>query len=505
MELLKFPSLASTSTLAMQLTKNSEHPLPFAVWALEQTKGRGRHGHSWLSPRGGLYLSLGLPTVGLEPLRAAGIVAEVLDECLHVRVSIKWPNDLLVNGKKVGGILCEGSLQGSDWGPTIVGIGLNIQALDGASSSAFDYQPTSLAAASLFPVDLESLVKALTEAFAGRWNSRDEGAVRRVFEKYGLATGHLFSTEAGSWLRSHGISPSGGATFIPASGPAVVSEVHSISKAPRWNGQAPGTLPQLVCDVGNTAIKCAVFADERLVGVERCLEGELHNGFFERLWTLAGSALPAGKLPRGLPIFVASVDPVAEREFSQRALEQSFFPVLMGKQPRRIWGAHYNRNELGLDRLAAMEGLAGRLLGRPRSGTANHLIVSAGTALTFDVMSGQGEHFGGLICPGLGTSLDSLANVTGLLPRLSVDDWLPLGAFTGRLPGNTNEAMFGGLTATLQGLLISINSMCNSAVPGGAPQEIWVTGGHGKAVREMLGGELIPALTLEGLRILAFG
>ena len=98
-----------------------------AVLALEQSRGRGRLGRVWASPPGGLYLSVVLrpafsparwPLIGVACSLGAAAAAEA-----HARapVRLKWPNDLLLDGGKVGGILVEA---GGD--AAVCGIGLNV-------------------------------------------------------------------------------------------------------------------------------------------------------------------------------------------------------------------------------------------------------------------------------------------------------------------------------------------------------------------------------------------
>jgi BirA family biotin operon repressor/biotin-[acetyl-CoA-carboxylase] ligase len=100
-----------------------------SVLADSQTGGRGREGRTWVSPPGGLYLSVLLRPestgVGLLPLAAGVVVSEVAQE--HgVEAELKWPNDALVRGRKLAGILTEASSGsgGVDW--VVVGIGINV-------------------------------------------------------------------------------------------------------------------------------------------------------------------------------------------------------------------------------------------------------------------------------------------------------------------------------------------------------------------------------------------
>lgn len=103
-----------------------------AVVAAEQLEGRGSRGRSWHSPLGGLWLSLLFrpPAVGaieVMSLRAGLTVAEALDSLVSHPLQLKWPNDLMLGGRKVGGVLCEARWQGETLGWIAVGIGMNIR------------------------------------------------------------------------------------------------------------------------------------------------------------------------------------------------------------------------------------------------------------------------------------------------------------------------------------------------------------------------------------------
>jgi BirA family biotin operon repressor/biotin-[acetyl-CoA-carboxylase] ligase len=115
------------------------------VHADEQTAGRGRLAHTWFSPPGNLYLSVllrtGEPAARTAELSflAAIAVADTVEALLprQIRAMLKWPNDVLINGGKIAGILLE---QVDD--ATIVGIGLNV--LEAPSNAA--YKTTTIVA-----------------------------------------------------------------------------------------------------------------------------------------------------------------------------------------------------------------------------------------------------------------------------------------------------------------------------------------------------------------------
>ena len=122
----------STNDLASARARDGE-PGGLVIRAISQTKGRGRRGRSWFSPPGsGLYFSALLrPGRGVESsarltLLLGVAAAEGLTEATGLRVGLKWPNDLRVRGKKIGGILCE-YLEPPNQPPAVVaGLGVNL-------------------------------------------------------------------------------------------------------------------------------------------------------------------------------------------------------------------------------------------------------------------------------------------------------------------------------------------------------------------------------------------
>jgi len=107
-------------------------PAGTAVVARSQTAGRGSRGRSWTSPSGGLWLSvLSRPAIaGLElvSLRTGLAVAEALGRMgVGDRIRVKWPNDLMLDERKLGGILCEARWQGAALAWIVIGLGLNVE------------------------------------------------------------------------------------------------------------------------------------------------------------------------------------------------------------------------------------------------------------------------------------------------------------------------------------------------------------------------------------------
>ncbi len=128
-----FPAVDSTNLTARRLAEEGA-PSFATIIAEEQSKGRGRLGRNWFSPPcGGLWFSLILRPSRLKPdqappvtLATAAVLAEHFSKIYALPVKVKWPNDLLINSKKFGGILTELKSYGSHLEYLIVGIGLNI-------------------------------------------------------------------------------------------------------------------------------------------------------------------------------------------------------------------------------------------------------------------------------------------------------------------------------------------------------------------------------------------
>ena len=112
----QFDTLESTNATALSC------PPGTVVMAETQTAGRGRYGRTWQSPKGNLYMSLVLPDLGKNNAYIAFLTAvAVADSLPGFNVALKWPNDVLLSGRKLAGILIE---KGQD--KLVVGIGVNV-------------------------------------------------------------------------------------------------------------------------------------------------------------------------------------------------------------------------------------------------------------------------------------------------------------------------------------------------------------------------------------------
>ncbi|AFM26328.1 biotin--[acetyl-CoA-carboxylase] ligase [Desulfomonile tiedjei] len=130
--LIIYESLGSTQDIARELARQGDSE-GTAILALKQTSGRGRLGRTWVSPPGkNLALSVILKP-HIEPQHASLLgmaasiaTAETVESYGIARAELKWPNDVLVNGRKIAGILSEAAVTSNRLEYVIVGLGLNV-------------------------------------------------------------------------------------------------------------------------------------------------------------------------------------------------------------------------------------------------------------------------------------------------------------------------------------------------------------------------------------------
>ena len=130
-EIFRFPSVSSTNDVAISLIKK-EKKNSGCVYAETQTKGRGTHGKKWISNKGNLFISIffhlkeNYPPFNEFSVISPLIVSETIKHfCKDKTVSLKFPNDVFLNGKKICGILQE-TITFNKQKFLIIGIGMNV-------------------------------------------------------------------------------------------------------------------------------------------------------------------------------------------------------------------------------------------------------------------------------------------------------------------------------------------------------------------------------------------
>lgn len=203
-QLIALDSVGSTNDEAKRLANEGAEDGTL-VWAREQTEGRGRHGRRWDSPAGNLYLSLIVrpdcpPAEALQLGFAAAValgaaLAGIVPPMTELRY--KWPNDVLLNGRKVAGILMESSIKGGgslDW--LVLGLGLNIA--DHPRESRFP--ATSLKAEGVDPISVEDALELFCRHFllwVSRWLEDGFDPVLKAWMGYAYALGEKIEVRLG--------------------------------------------------------------------------------------------------------------------------------------------------------------------------------------------------------------------------------------------------------------------------------------------------------------------
>lgn len=178
--------VASTMDLA-RAEAESGAPEGTLILADEQRQGRGRRGRAWASPPGGLWASLVLKPQ--TPQRHAGCLsvlvavglAQGLRERFGLPVTVKWPNDLLIQRRKLGGTLIEVTSQSDRLGWLIVGVGLNVNnpVPDDARLTA-----TSLSREVGHDVAVTDVASATIEGIASAYGTFEREGFRPIQERW---------------------------------------------------------------------------------------------------------------------------------------------------------------------------------------------------------------------------------------------------------------------------------------------------------------------------------
>ena len=173
-KVMKFKTVYSTNDTAINLIKNKRKKVG-CVCAKKQTNGRGTHGKKWISKVGNLFLSIFFPLKKKYPpfsefsIINPVIMSKVIKKFCHNKtVSLKWPNDVLVNGKKICGILQEVVIS-KNIKYLIIGIGINtklspkIKNKYKATSIYFEtgHKPTNIKITNLITSQYEKFFKNL--------------------------------------------------------------------------------------------------------------------------------------------------------------------------------------------------------------------------------------------------------------------------------------------------------------------------------------------------------
>ncbi|OSZ79513.1 biotin--[acetyl-CoA-carboxylase] ligase [Chitinophagaceae bacterium IBVUCB1] len=204
--IIELDTIDSTNNYAMRLIDADTAQAGLTITAREQTDGKGQRGRVWQdSPGESLLMSIvAVPLHGLDRqflfnVAATLGIAEVLQKlCENCDIRIKWPNDIIVNDKKAGGVLIENVIRGSHWAYSIIGLGLNVW--QEAMPAGLPYA-TSLRMASGKGYDLKMLVDMLRTQILQHIYYADDTTMMQQYNQYLYRKGQVqrFEEDGQEW------------------------------------------------------------------------------------------------------------------------------------------------------------------------------------------------------------------------------------------------------------------------------------------------------------------
>lgn len=184
-----FQKLSSTNTVAKEQAEKGWKEGTVII-AEAQEQGRGRLNRLWLSPKGGVWLSIILrPKIAAEEapkitLITSVAVARTLHRLYGLKAEIKWPNDVLIGSKKVCGILTEASTSGKNVSVIVIGIGINANFTLEALPDTLRNAATTLKEVLRKNVDREKLICALLKEFEECYELFRERKFKALLEEW---------------------------------------------------------------------------------------------------------------------------------------------------------------------------------------------------------------------------------------------------------------------------------------------------------------------------------
>jgi BirA family biotin operon repressor/biotin-[acetyl-CoA-carboxylase] ligase len=229
-QVIRLETCGSTNVAAKDLARSGAAEGTVVV-AVEQTAGRGTKGRTWHSSRGrGLYATVLLRPASRCPLSllplAAGIAAcEAVERAAGLEVKLRWPNDLVWGGRKLGGILCESAFSGPEVDYSVIGLGLNLLHRPADFPEEIRESSVSVREAAGMEIAPEEILGFFLAEVEIRYSAVNEGRADRVLEAFadhsalGLGDPVAVLTDGGVIEgRYYGVGPDGSLRVVTRDG-----------------------------------------------------------------------------------------------------------------------------------------------------------------------------------------------------------------------------------------------------------------------------------------------
>jgi len=184
-----FSEVTSTNDLAKEMASIGTKEGTVII-AETQTRGKGRLGREWASPKGGIWLStilrpkLSAKNVPKLTLMTSLAVAKTISQLLNLKTEVKWPNDVLINAKKVCGILTEANTKGDVTNFVVVGIGINANIEPHSLPKEVRENATSLKHELKREINREQFLRVLLEKMEHYYAMLTEGKFNPILEEW---------------------------------------------------------------------------------------------------------------------------------------------------------------------------------------------------------------------------------------------------------------------------------------------------------------------------------
>lgn len=225
--ILILDSVDSTNNYAMAMVQNTTENGVDAVFAMEQTEGKGRRGRQWQSHKGeNIILSIPLQMQWLPVSRQFELSVAVALGCRDLfsdfipgKVFIKWPNDIFINDTKAGGVLIENVIKGTLWQWAVIGVGLNINQ---QKFGSLDKTATSLKTVTGKKYDVLALAHQLYSCILKRIDSLRSDDFGKILQEYNA---YLFAKGKTVKLQKQNIVFETNITGVSSTGELITTDV----------------------------------------------------------------------------------------------------------------------------------------------------------------------------------------------------------------------------------------------------------------------------------------